>query len=50
MEEINRVKLVLVEKNALVNGCRNNWELPLPLRPNGVQTSPSLISEICKDC
>lgn len=26
MADINRIKLVLVEKTAPINGCRNSWE------------------------
>lgn len=43
MEDVNRIKLVLVEKNVQVNGFQNKWELIHQLCQNGVQTHRSQI-------
>lgn len=38
MEDINKIKLVLVEKSVQINGFQNRWELQLPPFQSGVQT------------
>ena len=38
MEDINRIKLVLVERNVQTNGFQNRWELHLPPFRSGVPT------------
>ena len=47
MEDINRIKLVLVEKKELVNGCLNNWGLLPQQYLNGVQTHHSQMLQVC---
>lgn len=44
MEDVNRIKLVLVEKKERVNGWQSNWELILQLSVSGVQTHLNQIS------
>ena len=43
MEDINRLKLLLVEKKERVNGCQNSWELLHQLYLSGVLTHLSQI-------
>lgn len=45
MADINRLKVVLVEKNGPTNGWPNSWAKILQLSQNGVQT---LHSPICR--
>ena len=37
-KDLNRLKVVLAEKNAPINGLSNNWEKTLPQFPNGALT------------
>jgi len=41
MEDINRLKLLLVEKRKRVSGCLSNWVLPLQPYRSGVLTHHS---------
>lgn len=47
MEDVNRIKLVLVEKNVLVNGFQNKWESIHLLCQNGAQIHHNQILLVC---